>query len=74
MGKISAEFPTEIMQGKMPSSELLHRVALVRTDFSEEHIASTIRVTGIAELATDARCGMINISILHETRLSANLF
>jgi hypothetical protein len=36
----------------MPSSEMLRRVALVRTDVSEEHIASIIRVTGIGELGT----------------------
>jgi demethoxyubiquinone hydroxylase (CLK1/Coq7/Cat5 family) len=31
---------------------MLHRVALVRTDVSEEHIASIIRVTRIGELGT----------------------
>jgi hypothetical protein len=31
-------------------SEILHRVVLVRTDFSEERIVTIIRVTGIAEL------------------------
>jgi hypothetical protein len=31
---------------------MLRRVALVRTDVSEERIASIIRVTGIAELGT----------------------
>jgi hypothetical protein len=41
---------------------MLRRVALVRTDVSEEHIASIIRVTKIDELgilallATDGRC------------------
>jgi hypothetical protein len=36
----------------MPSSEMLRRVALVRTDVLEEHIASIIKVTRIGELAT----------------------
>jgi hypothetical protein len=31
----------------MPFSGMLHRVALVRTSVSEEHIASIIRVTRI---------------------------
>jgi hypothetical protein len=34
----------------MPSSGLLRRVALVRTDFSEEPSAYIIRVTRIGEL------------------------
>jgi hypothetical protein len=36
----------------MVSSELLHRVALVRTDVSEEPGASFIKVTRIGELGT----------------------
>jgi hypothetical protein len=36
----------------MGSSGMLHRVALVRTDVSEEIIASFIRVTRIGELGT----------------------
>jgi hypothetical protein len=36
----------------MPSSGMLHRVALVRTEVSEERIASIIRVTRIGELET----------------------
>jgi hypothetical protein len=36
----------------MPSSEMLHRVALVRTDVSEELSASIIRVTRIVEIGT----------------------
>jgi hypothetical protein len=31
---------------------MLHRVALVRTDVSEERIASSIKVTRIGELGT----------------------
>jgi hypothetical protein len=37
---------------RMPSSGMLHRVALVRTDVSEELSASFIRVTRIGELWT----------------------
>jgi hypothetical protein len=44
----------------MASSGMLRRVALVRTDVSEERSASIIRVTRIGELgttlATDALC------------------
>jgi hypothetical protein len=36
----------------MPSSEMLRRVALVRTDVSEQRIASISRVTRIGELGT----------------------
>jgi hypothetical protein len=36
----------------MPSSEMLHRVVLVRTDISGEHSASMITVTRIGELGT----------------------
>jgi hypothetical protein len=36
----------------MPFSGMLRRVALVRTDISEEIIASIIKVTGIGELET----------------------
>jgi hypothetical protein len=36
----------------MPSSGMLHRVTLVRTDVSEQRIASIIRVTRIGELRT----------------------
>jgi hypothetical protein len=37
---------------RMASSGMLHHVALVRTDVSEELSASIIRVTRIAELGT----------------------
>jgi hypothetical protein len=37
---------------RMPSSGMLHRVALVRTDVSEEPSTSIIRVTKIGELGT----------------------
>jgi hypothetical protein len=36
----------------MTSSGMLRRVALLRTDVSEERIASIIRVTRIGELGT----------------------
>jgi hypothetical protein len=37
---------------RMPSSEMLRHVAIVRTDVSEERIAPIIRVTRIGELGT----------------------
>jgi hypothetical protein len=52
----------------MPSSQMLRRVALVRTDVSEELLASIIRVKRIVELGTlavtnnDARCEEITCS------------
>jgi hypothetical protein len=36
----------------MPSSGILRRVALVRTDVTEERSSSSIRVTSIGELGT----------------------
>jgi hypothetical protein len=41
-----------IIRWRMPSSGMLRRVALVRTDVSEEHSASIIRVTSIGKLGT----------------------
>jgi hypothetical protein len=38
----------------MPFSEMLRRVALVRTDVSEERVPSIIKVTRIGELRTSA--------------------
>jgi hypothetical protein len=43
--------------GRMASSGMLRRVALVRTDVSEELSASFIRVTRIGELGTLAVTG-----------------
>jgi hypothetical protein len=57
---------------------MLHRVALVRTDDSEELGASIIRVTRIGELgttlavtATDARCDEIVLHMLRSSETSA---
>jgi hypothetical protein len=36
----------------MASPEMLRRVAVIRTEVSEEHSASFLRVTGIGELGT----------------------
>jgi hypothetical protein len=36
----------------MPSSGVLRRVALVRTDFSQKYIATIIRVTRVGEQGT----------------------
>jgi hypothetical protein len=40
----------------MASSGILRRVALVRTDVSEELSVSFLRVTGIGELGNNAIC------------------
>jgi hypothetical protein len=40
----------------MSSSGMLRRVALIRTDVSQELSATIMRVTGIGELVTEARC------------------
>jgi hypothetical protein len=37
---------------RMPSSRMLRRVVLVRTDFSEDLSASIVRVTRIGEMGT----------------------
>jgi hypothetical protein len=56
----------------MASSGMLHRIALVRTDVSEELMASIITVTRIGELGTRSvltRATLRNIpedAILHE--------
>jgi hypothetical protein len=54
-GKVSASPPPKKKQnrnGRMASSGILRRVALVRTDVSEELGASFIRVTRTGELGT----------------------
>jgi hypothetical protein len=62
----------------MPSSGLLRRVALVRTDVSAEFNASVIRVTRIGELGTtlavtsNRRRNIAEDAILHSHR-SENL-
>jgi hypothetical protein len=40
----------------MPSSWMLRRVALIRTDVSEERIATVISVTKIDDLGTQKTC------------------
>jgi hypothetical protein len=47
-----AEESGELFIWRMPSSGILRRVALVRTDVSEELSASFIRVTRIDEIGT----------------------
>jgi hypothetical protein len=53
----------------MPSSGMLRRMPLVRTDVSEEHSASIIRVTKISELGTTLA---VTISMRHLT-VTANV-
>jgi hypothetical protein len=55
----------------MSSSEMLRRVVLVRTDVSEEHIASIIRVSRISELRTLA--GTNNLSKLRRNNVVPRL-
>jgi hypothetical protein len=56
----------------MPSSGMLHRVALVRTDVSEELNVSIIRVTGIGELGITLNV-TINRSTLHRLIITATV-
>jgi hypothetical protein len=51
-GLFPSGFPTTTYMLRMVSSELLRRVALIRTDVSEEPGASFIRVRKICELGT----------------------
>jgi hypothetical protein len=55
---------------RMPPSGMLRRVALVRTDVSEQRIASIIRVTRIGELGTTSEVTS-NRRILLISRLGA---
>jgi hypothetical protein len=52
----------------MVSSGMLRRVALVRTDVSEEPDASFIRVTRIGELERATRRNIPEDTILHSNR------
>jgi hypothetical protein len=56
----------------MPSSEVVPRVALVKTEVTEEHIASIIRVTRIGELGPAAvTSSPIFVSLIIEAILSS---
>jgi hypothetical protein len=44
--------PKLVVYRRMPSSGILRRVALVRSDVSEERVVSIIRVTRIGEVGT----------------------
>jgi hypothetical protein len=52
----------------MPSSGMLHRVAFVRTDVSEEPSASFIRVTRIGELGTTLAADSNRCTLRRNTR------
>jgi hypothetical protein len=51
----------------MASSGMLHRVALIRTDVSEELSASLIRVTRICEIGTTLGLTSNRRSVVHST-------
>jgi hypothetical protein len=55
----------------MPSSGMLGRVVLVRTDVSQELSASIIRVTRIGELGTLA--GFVILCSVHRLLVAANV-
>jgi hypothetical protein len=46
------------LSARIPSSEMLHRVALVRTDVSEEHIVAIITVKRLIQL------GMLAVTLV----------
>jgi DNA-binding TFAR19-related protein (PDSD5 family) len=56
---------------RIASSELLRRVALVRTDVSEELSASIIRVTRIGELGTTLANSPIIVTLMKESLSSS---
>jgi hypothetical protein len=58
IGSRTHELPT----CRMASSGMLRRVALVRTDVSEEPSASFIRMTRIGELGTTRRASVASYS------------
>jgi hypothetical protein len=52
---------------------MLHRVALVRTDVSEELSASIIRVTRIGERETTLLCDIVFLCSLHQLLVMASI-
>jgi hypothetical protein len=52
----------------MPSSGMLPRVALVRTDASEEYIASIIMMTRLSELGTTLTVTSNQITLRRNTK------
>jgi hypothetical protein len=58
----------------MVSPGMLRRVALVRTDVSEEHSASFIRVTRIGDLGTTQAATSNRRTLRRNTRLRLVLF
>jgi hypothetical protein len=55
----------------MPSSGMLRRVALARTNVSEERSASIIRGTGIGEIGT--KLGVVFLRSVHRLLVTANV-
>jgi hypothetical protein len=48
----------------MPSSEMHHRLALVRVNVREEHIAAIIRLERISDLGTTLTITSINANVV----------
>jgi hypothetical protein len=70
--------PNNFMYRRMPSSGTLRRVALVRTDVSEEHSASFIRMTRIGELGTTLavtsnRCTLVFLRSVRRLLVTASV-
>jgi hypothetical protein len=63
---------TELVAGRMPSSVMLHHVALVRTYVSKDCIASIITVTRNGELGTTLAVTS-NRSMLQRNTITANI-
>jgi demethoxyubiquinone hydroxylase (CLK1/Coq7/Cat5 family) len=58
----------------MPSSGMLRLVAVVRTDVSEKHIATIIRVTRIGEVGTTSAVTSNRSTLRRNAKLQLALF
>jgi hypothetical protein len=59
---------------RMPSSGMWHRVAVVRTDVSEERIASIIKALQLLDTANDVPSSLIDFTLMMEVISSTETF